>query len=120
MKNREKLIYLLFININLFSYSFSYLIFPFKTKKSIIDNTENNITRLFRSLLYNNIYIDLEIGQPKQKIEAFLVSKELYFFISEKTKNNPRTNVTNPDYDDVGLVVIWKIFLIKIVPKVWK
>ena len=102
MKNRKKLIYLLFININLFSYTFSYLIFPFKTKKSILEDTEHNITRLFRSLLYNNIYINLEIGEPKQNVEAFLASKYIYFYFSEKTKNNPRTNTSNPDFDDVG------------------
>ena len=102
MKNRKKLIYLLFININLFYYTFSYLIFPFKTKKSILEDTEHNITRLFRSLLYNNIYINLELGEPKQNVEAFLASKYIYFYFSEKTKNNPRTNTSNPDFDDVG------------------
>jgi len=102
MKSWKTLIYFFFININLFSYTLSYLIFPFKTKKSIIQDTENNITRLFRSLLYNNIYIDLEIGEPKQKIEAFLDSNSVDLYISDKTKNNPITNTSNPNFDDVG------------------
>ena len=35
-------------------------------------------------------------------MEAFLVSSFVEFFFSEKTKNNPSTNVTNPRIDDVG------------------
>ena len=101
MKNANALIRIVFIYIN-FSYIFSYLIFPFKTKKSIIDDTEHNMTRLFRSLLYNNIYIKLEIGEPKQKVTAFLVSKFIDYYFSEKAKNNSRTNISNPDLEDVG------------------
>ena len=96
------LLFHILININFFTSTFEYLIIPFKTKKSIIDNTEHNITRLFRSLLYNNIYINLEIGEPKRTIETFLVSKDIDFYVSEKTKGDARTNVSTPDVDDVG------------------
>ena len=96
------LIHIFFININLISYAFSYLNIPFKTKPSIIKDTETNITRLFRSLIYNNIYINLEIGEPKQIVEAFLVSQDVDFYFSEKTKNDPKTNISNPNHDDVG------------------
>ena len=102
MKNVKTLIKIFLLNINLFPLTFSYLIFPFKTKKSILKDTEHNITRLFRSLIPNNIYINLEIGEPKQKVEAFLVSEYEEFFFSEKTKNNPTTNISNPRIDDVG------------------
>ena len=102
MKNVKTLINLFLLNINLFPLILSYLIFPFKTKKSILEDTEHNITRLFRSLIPNNIYINLEIGEPKQKVEAFLVSEYEEFFLSEKTKNNPTTNISNPRIDDVG------------------
>ena len=96
------LIHIFFININLISYAFSYLNIPFKTKPSIIKDTETNITRLFRSLIYNNIYINLEIGEPKQIVEAFLDSQDINFYFSEKTKNDPKTNISNPNHDDVG------------------
>ena len=96
------LFYILLLNINLISYVFSYLNIPFKTKPSIIKDTETNITRLFRSLIYNNIYINLEIGEPKQIVEAFLDSQDVNFFFSEKTKNDPKTNISNPHHDDVG------------------
>ena len=96
------LIHIFFININLISYAFSYLNIPFKTKPSIIKDTETNITRLFRSLIYNNIYINLEIGEPKQIVEAFLDSQDVNFYFSEKTKNDPKTNISNPNHDDVG------------------
>ena len=119
MKNVKTLINIFLLNINLLSYTFSsYLIFPFKTKKSIIEDTEHNMTRLFRSLLPNNIYINLEISEPNQKVEAFLVSDYVEFFFSEKTKNNPRTNVTNPQVDDVGCEL--ENFLIKTFQKLWK
>ena len=81
MKNVKTLINLFLLNINLFPLTLSYLIFPFKTKKSILEDTEHNITRLFRSLIPNNIYINLEIGEPKQKVEAFLVSEYEEFFL---------------------------------------
>ena len=32
-------------------------------------------------LIPNNIYINLEIGEPKQKVEAFLVSEYEEFFL---------------------------------------
>ena len=102
MKKVRTLIHIFLLHINFFQFTFSYLIFPFKTKDSTIDNTEHNITRLFRSLLYNNIFINLEIGEPKQTVEAFLVSKFVDFYFSEKTKNNHMTNISNPDCDDVG------------------
>ena len=90
------------INFNLLGFAFTYLNIPFKTKKSIIDDTENDITHLFRSLIYNNIYINIEIGEPSQTIETFLISKDVDFYVSEKSKNDERTNTTNPDVDDVG------------------
>ena len=39
------------------------------------------MTRLFRSLLPNNIYINLEISEPKQKVEIML-----NFFFQKKLK----------------------------------
>ena len=96
------LFHVFLFNINLISYVFAYLNIPFKTKPSILKDTETNITRLFRSLIYNNIYINLEIGEPKQIVEAFLDSQDINFYFSEKTKNDPKTNTSNPNHDDVG------------------
>ena len=101
-KNLHSLIHIFLININLISYSFAYINIPFKTKKSTLDDTDKNITRLFRSLLYNNIYVNLEIGEPKQKIEAFLASNDVDFYLSEKNKKDEKTSLPNPDYHDVG------------------
>jgi len=103
MKNLfPSLFHIFLININLLSYVFSYLNIPFKTKPSTLKDTETNITRLFRSLIYNNIYINLEIGEPKQIVETFLDSKDINFYFSEKTKNDSKTNISNPNHDDVG------------------
>ena len=44
----------------------------------------------------------MEIGEPKKTIETFLVSKDIDFYVSEKTKGDARTNVSTPDVDDVG------------------
>ena len=96
------LFHIFLININLLSYVFSYINIPFKTKSSTLKDTETNITRLFRSLIYNNIYVNLEIGEPKQIVETFLDSKDINFYFSEKTKNDAKTNISNPDHDDVG------------------
>ena len=101
-KNLHSLIHIFLININLISYSFAYINIPFKTKKSTIDDTDKNITRLFRSLLYNNIYVNLEVGEPKQKIEAFLASNDVDFYLSEKNKKDEKTSLPNPDHHDVG------------------
>ena len=75
-------IYIFYISI--IKLSFSYLIFPFKTRQSQIKNIEKNTTLLLRSLIDNHIYINLEIGEPKQIIELFIRSNSHNFYLSEK------------------------------------
>ena len=101
MKNIFIFINLIILNI-LLNNIHSYLIFPFKTRESQINDTDKDITLLFRSLLYNHIYINLEIGEPKQTIEAFLSLDSTDFYISEKTKNDIKTNCSQPKMHDVG------------------
>ena len=73
------------INVKLYS---SYIIYPFKTLFSEIPDTDKNITLLFLSLIDNNIFIELNIGTPSQKIEVFLLSSTYNFYISEKNKKD--------------------------------
>ena len=89
------------IHLFLIKYSYSYLIFPFKTRESLVNDIETNITRFFRSLKYNHIYINLEIGEPKQTIDVFLADT-CDFYLSEKTKGDIRTNSPDPDIFDVN------------------
>ena len=102
MKYNKSLIHIILIQICFFKLSFSYLIFPFKTHKTQLNDKENNITLIFASLLDNNIFIELEIGEPKQTIEVFLRSDLYNFFISKKAKNGKDPINENPYIFDVG------------------
>ena len=82
MKYNLLILYSFLLFINIFQFSNSYLLFPFKTHKSLIKNTEENITLLFMSLIDNHIFINLEIGEPRQNIEAFLRMDTYDFYIS--------------------------------------
>ena len=91
------------INILLFfiylKQCFSYLVFPFKTRISKIKDTEENITLLLSSIADNNIFINLEIGEPKQTIEAFLRIDTNDFYLSEKPSNNTNPNMLDVESD---------------------
>ena len=80
----------------------SYLIFPFKTRITKIENSENNITLLFRSLQDNNIYINMDVGKPRQTIEFFLRSDSEIIYISEKNKTDLNPSYNNPIIYDVN------------------
>ena len=90
------------IQICLIKFSFSYLIFPFKTRKIQLNDNENNITLLFASLFDNNIFVEIGIGEPKQTIEFFLRSDIYNFYISKKPKNDNNSTNINPYIFDVG------------------
>jgi len=77
----------IFIFIILLKFSYLYIIFPFKTRKSYINDSEKNLTKLFRSLIYNHIYINLEIGEPKQIIDAFLILEKTQFYLSDSNND---------------------------------
>ena len=88
MKYNLLILYSFLLFINIFQFSISHLLFPFKTHQSTIKNTEENITLLFMSLIDNHIFINLEIGEPKQNIEAFLRMDTYDFYISQKPQND--------------------------------
>ena len=80
----------------------SYLIYPFKTRKSEVNDTDKNLTLLFRSIIDNNIYINLEIGEPKQIIDVFLRSDIYEFYFSEKNKADLNPYYLKPKMYDVN------------------
>ena len=80
------LIYIIFIF--LFQFSYLYIIYPFQTRKPIINDDEKNITLIFKSLINNNIFINLEIGEPKQLIDIFLRLDKIEFYLCDNNKND--------------------------------
>ena len=102
MKNNILIIYFILIQIYILNFSFSYLQFPFKTHHPQIKENEKNITLIFASLVDNNIYINLDIGEPKQTIEVFLRSDIYDFYISEKPKNDSNQSIISPYIFEVG------------------
>ena len=95
--------YFLFIIFNIFyKNSFTFLILPFKTRKSTINNEDKNITLLLRSIVDNNIFINITIAEPKQIIEAFLRTDLEEFYFSEKANLDINTNSPNPLIFDVN------------------
>ena len=77
-----------------------YIIYPFKTRKPQINDKEKNLTKIFRSLLYNHIYINLDLGEPKQSVDTFLIMDSTELYLSE-SKDDINTNSPNPVYEDV-------------------
>ena len=71
MKKFRIKFFIFFNFIALFEYTNSYIIYPFITRKLIIKDDEKNNTLLFKSLLYNHIYINMKIGEPNQIIDVF-------------------------------------------------
>ena len=93
----------IFIFFCLFKDSLLYLIFPFKTYETKLNDTDKNITLLFLSLIDNHIFINLEIGEPKQNIEVFLRSDSNDFYISEKPINNSNQKAIYPFIVNIDL-----------------
>ena len=85
------------INLIIFYYLLShghcYLVFPFKTHQLQIKDDDKNISLLFRSIFHNNIFISLEIGEPKQTIKTFLRSDKNDFCLSERPTNLTGDNI---------------------------
>jgi len=102
MNRKEATINIVIFYILFFKCSLSYIIYPFKTRKPLIEDSENNITILFRSLIDNNIYINIEMGHPKQVIDVFLRTDTEEFYFSEKIKSDINTNSSNPLIVDVN------------------
>ena len=71
----------------------SYLVFPFKTHQLPIKDNDKNISLLFNSIFHNNIFISLDIGEPKQTIKIFLRSDKNDFYLSEKPTNLAGDNI---------------------------
>ena len=81
MKNKFSIIYLFIIVEFHFKLNSCFLIFPFKTYQSIIENSDKNLTLLLRSILDNHIFINLEIGNPKKIVKVFLRSNTNNFYL---------------------------------------
>ena len=102
MKKFRIKFFIFFNFIALFEYTNSYIIYPFTTRKLIIKDDEKNNTLLFKSLLYNHIYINMKIGEPNQIIDVFLRMDTTEFYLSEKNKNDINTNSPYPQIEDVN------------------
>ena len=97
MKNNKILLF-----IFLFKLSFLYIIYPFQTRKPIINENEKNITLIFNSLIQNHIFINIDIGEPKQLIDIFLHTDKANFILCDNNKNDINTNSPNPRIEDVN------------------
>lgn len=94
--NKNRAIFnIIFYYIVLVGNSVSYIIYNFKTRKNLIDDTETNITSIFRSLLENNIFINIEMGEPRQIIDIFLRMDTEYFYFSEKPNNSTYSQIND-------------------------
>ena len=70
-----------FIFITLFHITISYFIIPFKTFHPQFKPSQNIAEDFLRENINNTIYIELELGNPPQKIPALLYSDEFGIFI---------------------------------------
>ena len=73
-----------FLFIFLLKGYFSYIIIPFKTYHQEYKSSQNIAEDFLRENINNTIYIELEIGNPPQKIPGLIYSDEFGLFIINK------------------------------------
>ena len=71
------------INI-LYQNTYSYIVIPFNTFYKKVQKTQNVAEDFIREYINNTIYIELEIGNPPQKIPSLLYSDEFGIFLINK------------------------------------
>ena len=77
------LIHFFLINI-LYHNSYSYIVIPFKTYHRQITPSQNIAENFIKENINNTIYIELDIGNPSQKIPALIYSDEFGIFLLNK------------------------------------
>ena len=102
MKKKLLIFNIIIFYFFLLKYIFSYIIFPFKTQRQQLIDEDKNISQLFMSLLDNNIFINLEIGEPNQTIKIFLLSDKNEFYLLQKLKNDTLNNNSNDNIYDIN------------------
>ena len=70
-----------FLFISLFKEQYSYIVLPFKTFHPEIKSSQNIAEDFLRENINNTIYIEIELGNPSQKIPALLFSEEFGIFL---------------------------------------
>ena len=70
-----------FLFISLFNTRISYIVIPFKTFYPKYKSSQNIVENFLRENINNTIYIELELGNPPQKIPSILLSDEFGTFI---------------------------------------
>ena len=78
------ILFFLFLFITLFQIQLSYIVIPFKTFHPEFQSSQNIAENFLQENLNNTIYIELELGNPPQKIPALLFSEEFGIFIINK------------------------------------
>ena len=73
-----------FLYKSIFCESDSYIVIPFNTFKKQYTSSQNIAEDYLRENMNNTIYIELELGNPPQKIPSLLYSEEFGIFILNK------------------------------------
>ena len=76
--------FLLTLFLILFQINQSYISIPFKTFHPSYQSSDNIAEDFLRQNINNTLYIELEIGNPSQKIPALLLSDEFGLFLINK------------------------------------
>ena len=76
----NKTLVIIFLSSLLFDNIHSYYVLPLKTSYDY-DSKDTDQTRIMHNFITNNIYTELDIGDPSQKLSTFIRSKEYCSYI---------------------------------------
>ena len=83
-KNFFNILIFFFLFISLFKSQNSYIVFPFKTFHPELKPSQNIALDFLKENINNTIYIEIELGNPSQKIPSVLFSEEFGIFLINK------------------------------------
>ena len=73
----------------LYHNTYSYIVIPFNTYHPKIQPTQNIAENFIKEYINNTIYIELDIGNPPQKIPSLIYSDEFGIFLLNKKCSIP-------------------------------
>lgn len=93
MKKFLVLYFFVFLSRNLFNFVNCYYVLPLKTYYEY-DKSSKDSTKIMHNYLTNNIYTELNIGDPSQNLATFIKSRDYCSYIGSNL-----CNIENSNYD---------------------
>lgn len=99
MAKNLSLYFFIIISLILIGYVECYFVLPLKTKYDYEESTKDS-TKIMHNFLTNNIYTELNIGNPSQNLATFIKSKDFCSYIGSNLCNIENSNYDSSKSDD--------------------